>query len=419
MSLTRSVPAIMFLAKAFQTDPRPRQEAKSLVENNYCVYVLAWDRDYRFTKNENVEGATVRSYRLMNSKRASPLALVLGGIIFQIVVFLGAMKLIGRIKKRSVVHAHDFNTLLPAYLLRLTRLSVALIYDCHELSYAAYSECFNNFLGSLIRILEQHLVRHVDAIITVSRPMAEYLRRFNAETKTIYNCPSISVIPRISKRRARLELGLPVDAFIVSSIGTIRYDSRLDLMLTVSALTRDHNVHYVVVGDGPLQPEFRRAAQEVDSTRLTVSSRVSREAALTYIVASDLTWAVYRNSLGFLNPRLTMPWKFFESLACGVPVIVERGTVRAAFVKELECGRIVESDDPYEVAQVILELAASPEQHHEMCSAAKRASASSFNWELMSTKLINVYEHMVLACLTRQNLESMDSSISAPARLPS
>jgi glycosyltransferase involved in cell wall biosynthesis len=393
--LIKHPPVIMFLAKAFQTDPRPRQEAKSLVEASYPVFVLAWDRDRNFARIENVDGALVRSYH--HVRAFSPFLLALGAVVFQILIFLDTIRLIGRLRERPIIHAHDFNTLLPGCIVGLTRLSVALVYDCHEVSYAAYSEYFNHLAGSLVRAVEQLCLRCVDSVITVSPPLAEYLRRFNAATETIYNCPRMSDIPRLSKERARHELGLPADAFIVSSIGTIRYDCRLDLLLAVSALTKKQNIHYVVVGDGPLAADFGQAASQASGTRLTVLPRVPREVALTYVLASDLTWSLYREDPGFLNPRVTIPWKFFESLACGVPVIVEPGTMRAVLVEELECGLVAKSNDPSDIMQDVLRLAGSSDAHQEMCRAARRASARRFNWEAMSIKLCDVYERVTLA----------------------
>jgi hypothetical protein len=56
----------MFLLKAFQTCPRPRQEAKTLVNAGYPVFVLAWDRQCGFRCLEQVDGAVVRSVHHVN-----------------------------------------------------------------------------------------------------------------------------------------------------------------------------------------------------------------------------------------------------------------------------------------------------------------------------------------------------------------
>jgi len=390
----------MLVAKAYQkpNPPRTRQEAETLLKAGYPVHVLAWDRDGEFPPLENVRGVKVRSLSPVKLTKTSRVGLALGGIIFQILLLLESVKLISQLKQRPIVHAHDFNTLLPACFLRMFRLCSALVYDCRELTYGLYYEWFNLLVASVFRAIEERCLRCADAIITVSDSIAAYLRRFNSETEIVYNCPRIEDIPKLSKKEARIQLGLPLDAFIVSSVGTIRYDCRFDLMLAVSFLTKEENVQYLIVGDGPLTSEIRQAAREASSARLTLLPRVSRETALTYVLASDLTWAVYQNRVESLNPRMTIPWKFFESLACGVPVIVEAGTFRAKLVTDLGCGVVLESDHPDYVSQVIVSLTHNPNQYDKMCAVAKSAArARNFDWETMSIKLIHVYRRLLLA----------------------
>ncbi len=119
-------------------------------------------------------------------------------------------------------------------------------------------------------------------------------------------------------------------------MGTIRQDCRFDLLVEVAHFTANEAVRYVVVGDGPLASKLADAAKEVRG--LTVMPRVPRKEALSYVLASDLTWAVYQNRIESMNPRMTLPWKLFESVACGVPVLVESGTFRTTLLDASNAG---------------------------------------------------------------------------------
>ena len=206
----------------------------------------------------------------------------------------------------------------------------------------------------------------------------------------IYNCPRLRDIPEISREEARLRLGLPQGAFIVCYVGMIRYGCRLELLLSVASLLRNQNVQFLVVGDGPLATGFREAANKAKNPRVTVVRRVPRERALSYVVASDLAWVLYDDQ----NPSLkvAMPWKLFESMACGVPPMVGARTIRARLVEKLKCGVIVESDEPTKIAQAILSIANDPERRHKMGLSGKQASMTEFNWQAMSKKLIGIYK---------------------------
>jgi glycosyltransferase involved in cell wall biosynthesis len=382
----------MLVAKGFQRPdiPRARQESRTLVQAGYPLYVLAWDRYGEFPGRENVDGAIVRSFTVVNLRNFSSLGLALGGLLFQIAIFFATLRLINHLRQRPIVHAHDINTLLPSCFLRVLGLSSALVYDCRELTYGVYSGWFNPCVGSIMRAIEEKLLRYADAVITVSQPIAEYLGRFKQMVTVIYNCPRTADVPNISKMDARKQLGLPLNSFIVSYVGMIRYGCRLELLLSVASRIKRENTHFVVVGGGPLAAEFRRKANQTLDCRITIVPRVWRDRALLYVLASDLTWALYDDQNLSLN--VAMPWKLFESMACGVPVLVGQGSSRAKFVEKYGCGVVLQNDAPAFVAEAIGSLAEDPARHQQMSTAGKQLAASEFNWEVMSNKLIRIYE---------------------------
>jgi glycosyltransferase involved in cell wall biosynthesis len=381
------IDVLMFLAKAFQTDPRPTQEAKALSDADYHVFVLAWDREREFSSKETVDRTEVKSLSHLRLQRFLSVSLALGALIFQAQLIIESVRLIGKRKKRPIVHAHDFNTLIPGCILRILRLARALVYDAHELTYAAYEELYTHQIGCIARTLEQLCLPYAEAVVTVSQPFAEYFRRFNDAVKIIENCPVLTDLPTLSKSRVREQLGLPLNQFIVSYIGTIRYDCNLDLLLDVASLQADQEVYFLVVGDGPEAPEFRQNASRSKAS-LTVLHRVPRRTALAYVTASDLTWGIYR--VDSLNMKLTLPWKFFESLTCQVPLLVEEGFLTAELTKRFGCGIIIANENPYEILKAIKSLARDHSAQRRMRAAARKA-AENYTWEGVSQKLVSLY----------------------------
>ena len=385
----------MFLAKTFQKDIRVRQEAKTLSEAGYPVYVLSWNQEAKFPTTARINGCTVRSFRYVKFEKLSKFELAFSAILFQIWLMFETVKLTSLLKMRPIIHAHDFNTLVPGYILRTMGLSRGLVYDAHELSYAAYNEFFGFKLGSIVRAIEEPIVRHTDVIITVSPGFANYYRKFNAKTAVICNCPRISDIPKASKRELRRRLGLPPYVFIVSYVGTVRYDSRFELLLSVAhVLKGDERVLFLIVGgDEKMRPLSSNLIQptRVAGARLTYIPFTSREEALAYVAASDLTWAIYDKRS--LNMRLTLPWKLFESMACHVPVIVDKGTAKAALVEEVRCGLVTETDDPTRISRLIISLVNKPAKLRDRIFADRRF-AQQFTWESMSVRLIETYRSL-------------------------
>lgn len=390
-------PIVMFLAKTFQTDPRPKQEANSLIEAKYPVYVISWDRESKGPSNPDRDGAIVRSFRLLNVGASSGFGLALGAMFFQLLLIVECIRMIGRLKQRPILHVHDYNTLVPGCFLRALGLSRGLVYDCHELTYSAYSDLFNALLGAITRVTELRWSRAADLLITVSQPIAEYFRQYGIRAEVIYNCPRLSDIPRISKRDARNELGLPLDVFLVSYIGSIRYDSGLELLLKVAETAREghEGIKFLVVGGGPLASAFKKAATSSRNRRLSFLPEVSRGRAMLYQVASDLTWAIYDADRASVNARIGMPWKMFESLACAVPILVRKGTYRSSLLETIGCGLIVEADRPEEIVRAISDLAGDTERYLDKSTRARQAAISRFNWDRMSERMLRLYDRLI------------------------
>jgi glycosyltransferase involved in cell wall biosynthesis len=377
---------IMFLAKAFQTDTRPRLEARILLDAGYRVFVLAWDRYSEFQAFENVDEVAVKSFHHLNLRSFSKFKLAAGAVILQALLFWQTLRLIAALKQRPILHANDFNTFLPSCLLKMLRLAHRLVYDYRELTYAIYGEWFSRPLSHAVRVIEETYLSYADAVITVSEPIAKYLVRFNPRTELVYNSARTAEIPSVSKTAIRSKLGLPVKAFIVSYVGEIRYGCRLDLMLAAASLIRSERVIFLVVGGGPLANEFGQRAR---SRQIMVLPWQPRERAILYTAASDLTWVLY--SKASLNSRISMPRKLLESLACGVPVLADRDTLAANLVNRYGCGVVVDTDDPDQILQDIKTLADHPSRYHSM-SVATKFAARDFSWERMSSKLLGIYE---------------------------
>jgi glycosyltransferase involved in cell wall biosynthesis len=392
----RTPPAIvMLLAKAFQTDTRPRQEARTLVRASYSVRVIAWDRACEFSSREWVEGALVRSFRLTNLGRSGSLGLVIGGALFQAPAFVEILRAARLTQRNVIVHAHDVDTLPAAALARMIGLCRGLVYDCHELGYGAYSELFGCLIGGIVRALELILLRSADRIVAVSEPIARSLGDMDIEV--ICNCPWLSEIPSISKEEARKKLGLPLGAFIISYVGLVRYDSRLDIMLRVADLAQrqTRELHFLVVGPHA-SSEDHGYLLRLSSSMISVVGPVDHRCALMFRIASDLTWAVYDDPASGINTRVGLPWQVFESIACGVPVVVWRSTHRASLVSRLGCGLVVDGNDAKGILKSIEELSQDLEMQARLSSNAISASLLEYSWEKMSNRLLQVYEGFVV-----------------------
>ena len=83
--------------------------------------------------------------------------------------------------------------------------------------------------------------------------------------------------------------------------------------------------------------------------------------------------------------------RFFESLACGAPVITSDFPAWKEIVDEVGCGLTVDPDDDEQIANAIEFLLSNPDKASEMGKRGREAIVSKFNWENEFEKLQALY----------------------------
>jgi len=383
------------LACSYFIDPRVKQEVKTLNDNGFYTYVLSWDREGKYS-DISKENLFVKSVKLLQAKTFSKLVFLISAILFQLSIFVHGIKLLKK-HKNIILHANDFNTILGLILLKFFfPKRIKTVYDCHELTPAVYSEWYGDILGIIMAKLEKISLRFVDAIITVSPPIQKYLENIsNKNVHLIWNYPSESLFPKLTKKQARKQLGISEDKFVIVYVGSLRLDIALpELVSAIKHLSKNKGskidlakLAVIIVGDGAL---FNELQAEVDESHLNevirFTGRVEREKSLTYLVAADLSYILF--TVKGLNTKIGMPWKLFESLVAGTPVLVIANTYAANFIKKRNAGySIVKSDTDNLVTKL-----------ERIVNSSEKLTFNLKNqllWENQEQKLIEIYSELL------------------------
>jgi glycosyltransferase involved in cell wall biosynthesis len=110
-----------------------------------------------------------------------------------------------------------------------------------------------------------------------------------------------------------------------------------------------------------------------------------------YDAAADLLFAMYKGSDP--NNILTIPNKFFESIAAAKPIMVSDLGEKSRLVSEEGNGIAVDPGDVEAVAKAIGRLRDDRELYERMRKAARDAQ-SRFNWEAMARRLVESYAEL-------------------------
>ncbi|GAA1489390.1 glycosyltransferase family 4 protein [Brachybacterium sacelli] len=193
--------------------------------------------------------------------------------------------------------------------------------------------------AALIAAREAELARSADAVITLSRTMADELVSRGVDAGTISLIPNgvddSLFAGHVDSGAARASVGLgpgcgiPEDAFLVGAASALVDYEGFDVLLrAVALLLADETlppesrerIHVVLAGDGTARPGLVALADELGiADRVHLPGRVPRNEVRRWVEALDVV-TVPRRDLAV--SRLVTPQKPIEALALGRPLIV-------------------------------------------------------------------------------------------------
>ncbi len=185
------------------------------------------------------------------------------------------------------------------------------------------------------------------------------------------------------------ELGLPPTAPLVGVVARLAEERKgispfLQMAATVSRL--DPDVHFVVVGDGPLRPRLERQAAELE-----LAGRVSFLGA-----RADVPRLVAALRI-FVMPSLyeAGPLTLLEAMALGKAVVTTPVGVAEDVVTDGETGLIVPVGDAGALAGAVQRLLADEELVARMGERARQTAWPAFSVDHMVDETIGVYRSVI------------------------
>lgn len=293
----------------------------------------------------------------------------------------------------TVVHVHDLNTAAAALAYR-ARHGAAVVYDAHEL------ELHRNVARTpwdqrVAVVAEWMIVRLARAVITVSPPIADELRRRYGKRHvvSVMNTPSLRVLDvEVTSLRERLDIG---EGRLLVYTGAAHSSRNLHTVVQALPLL-DDDVHFAVLGP-------RHAQYDAELQGLAGWLGVTDRLHLLPPVSSHEVPRAVRDANVLLSPaspvcrsyELALPNKLFDAVFAGVPVLASRLPAMREFVEEHGLGAAFDERDPESLARAVrfvLEGGVGP-----VPAAALEALRTQYCWEAQEQVLLDVYASIVLA----------------------
>lgn len=288
-----------------------------------------------------------------------------------------------RSERVDVLHAHMFGSSLWGSVIgRLAGVPVVVTHDHGWVGPRSRAE---------MTLQRQVIARASDAVVAVSRHTREQLieREGIPPEKIVFIANGIAPPPVPTGASVRKELGLVDGAPVVGSVGLLRAQKALEVLVEAAAILVRQGFSDLVLamaGDGPERPQLERLVAE-----LGVADHVRLLGLRTDIPDVIASFDVAASSSDFEGSPLAI----MEYMALGRPIVATRVGGVPDLIEDGVHGRLVSPRDPQALADAIAELLRDPARAAEMGRQARERRESEFAVATMVERIERLYRRLL------------------------
>ncbi len=219
-------------------------------------------------------------------------------------------------------------------------------------------------------------IREADVVITVTEPLVNWVlhERGRGPVVLISNGANTDLFHPDAPGNLPSTISIPYAVFF----GALAPWQGIETM--IEALHQPSwppQLRLLVVGKGKLQNKVEKAALKTD-----------RIVYIDYVPYQQMPVVIRHSICGLApmrsierNQKGVMPLKVFETLACGVPVVVSDLPGMAELVRQGNCGLVVPPDDPAALANAVRYLYEHPKLRAEMGRQGRDLIVREHSWD--------------------------------------
>lgn len=361
---------------------RVYNEAKSLVDNGYRVVILAWDRSASCPESETMDGIEIKRFKIKGREKVGPV-IILSMLAYMRRAFRFVME-----NDVDVLHCHNLDVTFLGYLLGRLKKNLKVVYDFCEPDYYTYWDKKWTSLFLAINEMEKALVRRCDCLLVHNQYQVEKYKKIGVEKIVhIGSYPFMEMIVPEVKPRAS-------DEVVIGRIGTVYENNGIEEIVAAFKLLAPKYPEMKLFLAGRVldvyKPTFDALIEPIRDRVELMGAFNSADMPKLY-AKIDISLMVYVLDDWFRN---ITPTKFFDSLACGVPVIIsDMGGIRE-LMGDKPGGVVVDSLEPEALAAAIEEMMADGETRLAMARNGLALVKESCNWGVMEKRLLEAYEDL-------------------------
>lgn len=321
-------------------DSRFEKYVDFLTSKNVFHITMCWDR------KGNKKESSSNLYYKKKSAYGKRYGNVFGLVGFNFFLFKNLWK---RRKEYKVIHACDFDTVLPAILMRIL-CNKKVIYDIFD--WYVDSRNISGIAKHFVYALEWLNIKCASSII-ICEP--------ERKKQIIFEPKKLWILPNIPNSLYQLPPHIPNEKLTIGYVGILGEGRGLSNLFKYAKEHQDIIIN--VGGFGPLENEL----SDIDKySNINYYGSLPYKKALEVLNSSDIIYACYEK----INPNhiLAAPNKYYEGLYLAHPIITTKGTIVGDKTVTYHTGYAIE-----ETYDDLVELIGSlePEDLHKCSENAK------------------------------------------------
>jgi glycosyltransferase involved in cell wall biosynthesis len=246
------------------------------------------------------------------------------------------------------------------------------------------------------RRLERRIYRAADRIIALAPGIKEGICRTGIPRERVAmipNCADLDLFRPSEQRLNDSRFGDPDDMRLVFT-GAHGMANGLDSVLDVAEVLKqwgERGVRFVFVGSGGQKKLLMERCREEGLDELVSwVDPIPKHQLAQILPCMDVGMMILRNVPAFYYG--TSPNKFFDYLACGLPVLNNYPGWLAGLIEQHQCGVVVPPDDPEAFAKAVLAFRDDPKGRREMGARGRALAEQEFSLDKLAPEFIRVLE---------------------------
>lgn len=368
-------------------DSRFEKEVSAVLEAGHNVKIIAWDRESSKDKIHSIKIFN-NDVECIHIGVKSNLAAGFKKNLIPMVRFnIRLLKYLKKLSKEyEVIHASDFDTVVPGAIVRRTKHK-KLVYDIYD--YYTDSHHMPSIIKRIVKFVDTKIINSSDAVIVCNDKRKEQI--LPAKPRKMY---VIHNSPSYIEEFCLPEKYLQKNRFRVVFIGGFARTGRY-IFEMIDVIKNRSDCELIIGGFGHGQDEIQEISKKYKN--ITFIGKQAYCDVLRIESTADLLTALYDPSLK--NHKYAAPNKFYEALMLGKPLVCAKNTNIDELVEVEKIGWVL--DIPNESFETefnkVLDTAIYGNyDKNQIAAHSKEIFLSKYNWDIMKERLKLLYSEMQL-----------------------